>query len=183
MRYQYFAEGNDIKFIKDFLSHMNKLHPDDIFQNTLGWTNLANVKQRFQENTDKQGRNIVFFDADLNPHERLEAINLKKNQLGLEFELFLFPNNLDPGCVETLLCSIIGPEFNNVIECFNAYCNCIENIELGHPIGIKSQFFAFAEATGQDTKLQKIDFTNNIFYDLNHPQLESLTHFVNQHIQ
>ncbi|HXL57347.1 MAG TPA: hypothetical protein VN958_13880, partial [Chitinophagaceae bacterium] len=88
------------------------------------------------------------------------------------------PNNNDSGCFENLLLHLIQPNKQNIIECFDFYCNCIHQSNPNVDIPIKSKVFAFLEATNQSLKIGKVDFLNTEFWDLTHTELEPLKNFL-----
>ena len=53
MDIQVFAEGNDIKFIKDYIAFLQLPRERLLADNTEGWTNLKKVKPRLDEASDK----------------------------------------------------------------------------------------------------------------------------------
>lgn len=82
-------------------------------------------------NTDAGGKNLVIFDADTDDNgggfeKRCAELLDKKAELGLDFELFLWPDNQRNGDVEVLMESIarkdLYPEF---FDCFTKYEHCI----------------------------------------------------------
>lgn len=113
--------------------------PSDKYQliTTAGYTNLmdsevamANVRL-MQSNTDEGGINLVIFDADSEENDggydkRKEELIKRQEELGLEFELFLWPDNRSDGDVEVLMERIarqdLYPEF---FDCFSRYEKCI----------------------------------------------------------
>ena len=91
--------------------------PENFILRTNGKDNLKSTSaiNRMRSMTDQGGINLVIFDAD-NDFEAKKASILKwKEENGLEFELFLLPNNKDKGELEDLLENIINP--NNIIPC------------------------------------------------------------------
>ena len=71
--------------------------------------------------TDQGGINLVIFDADNNFETRRASILEWKKQNGLEFELFLLPNNQDKGELEDLLENIINPNTRPIMDCWEHY--------------------------------------------------------------
>ena len=56
-----------------------------------------------RQNTDMGGINLVIFDADEDTESRRAELLAIKEEFGVEFELFLLPNNKDVGALEDLL--------------------------------------------------------------------------------
>ncbi len=180
---QFFTEGNDIKFIKDILISRNKSNDNDVYVKAEGWTSLHLTKSKFLENTNKGGRNFVFFDGNGNPTKRRSELLEIRQQLGIDFELFLFPNDLDIGAIESLLLQMVLPQYSDIFQCFDNYSQCISNANAAYVLpNFKSKFFAFAETTGQETNLLKINFNDTTYYDLNHASLNSLYTFLDLHL-
>ena len=71
--------------------------------------------------TDQGGINLVIFDADNNFETRRASILEWKKQNGLEFELFLLPNNQNKGELEDLLENIINPNNRPILDCWEKY--------------------------------------------------------------
>lgn len=136
-----FIEGENRKvpeseFLTAILNHIGI--PSDKYEilHTAGYKNLmdsANASniRIMQANTDAGGRNLVIFDADTVENNggyqvRQGELLARKAELGLEFELFLWPDNGSDGDVEVLMESIarkdLYPEF---FECFGKYEHCI----------------------------------------------------------
>jgi len=164
---QYFTEGNDLKFLDDYINFLDLGIERKFGVSTNGWTNIVNVANRFLENTDKGGINIVIFDADEDIEKRRADLLTLKDTHGIEFELFLFPNNNNIGCFENLLLEIINPHYSKLLKCFDYYCNCILEFHFNTPMPpIKAKLFAFLEATKQDPK--KTNFLNTEYWNLDH---------------
>ena len=139
--------------IKIFIEGPNKNVPESDFLNAIlnhigvkpdmftivytgGYTNLLNSEKTpniniLQANTDSGGKNLVIFDADFCTNNggfsvRRDELIKRRDELGLDFDLFLWPDNENDGDVEILMESIarkdLYPEF---FECFGKYEHCI----------------------------------------------------------
>ncbi len=73
------------------------------------------------------GINLVIFDADDNFRKRETEILQRKKELGIDFKLFLFPNNHAPGDFETLLEKIAIEKHQQLFDCFEKYQECLTN--------------------------------------------------------
>lgn len=96
---------------------------------TGGYTNLDQFAVQMQRNTDNGIKNLVIFDADF-PKEggfekRKAELLCVKEEMGVDFELFLFPNNQDDGTFEHLLEHLATEEHKGLLECFEGYESCI----------------------------------------------------------
>ena len=132
-----FIEAKDRKTSEaEFLTAiLNRLGiPADTYslKPTNGYTNLMDSDKAvninaMRVNTDAGEKNLVVFDADSGNNnggfeKRRDLLLKKKEELGLEFELFLWPDNGRDGDVEVLMESIarkdLYPEF---FDCFSKY--------------------------------------------------------------
>ena len=90
----------------------------------------------------------------------------------------MFPNNITTGMVETLLIDIIPESKKPLLACFDDYCLNIHKINPDIKFSLKSKFFAYLEATEQPLNMEKINFKNEQFWDLNHPAMNNLKSFL-----
>ena len=136
-----FIEAKDKKtpeyeFLKAILNNMGipsdsyNLIPTNGYKNLMDSVDASNINE-MRANTDVGEKNIVVFDADTETNQggfaiRREELLKRKTELGLEFELFLWPDNKSDGDVEILMESIarkdLYPEF---FDCFGKYERCI----------------------------------------------------------
>ena len=114
-----FIEGEkrdvpEYKFLEAVLTHWDVPSDKYVIIATDGYKNLMNSTEimtnvrLMQSNTDEGGVNLVIFDADTEKNEggydkRKEELLKRKEELGLEFELFLWPDNRSDGDVEVLM--------------------------------------------------------------------------------
>ncbi len=99
-----------------------------------GKDNLKNVISLFKENTSGGGKNILLFDADNvgvdngGYQARRKHLEDSKKSLGIEFDLFLMPNNKGDGEFEDLLELITRRDLHEkFFECFEKYELCISS--------------------------------------------------------
>ena len=114
----------DETFIRQYLYHLfGQKVPDNFILRTNGKDNLKSsvAINRMRSMTDQGGINLVIFDADNNFETRRASILEWKKQNGLEFELFLLPNNQDKGELEDLLENIINPNNRPIMDCWEHY--------------------------------------------------------------
>ena len=114
----------DETFIRQYLYHLfGQKVPENFILKTNGKDNLKSsvAINRMRSMTDQGGINLVIFDADNNFETRQASILEWKKQNGLEFELFLLPNNQDKGELEDLLENIINPNNRPIMECWEHY--------------------------------------------------------------
>lgn len=137
-----FIEGKDKKvpesaFLSAILNHMGVAQDKYIIQHTNGYTNLLdseNAETNFElmrANTDAGGKNIVVFDADSASNNggfnsRREELLKKRDESGLKYELFLWPNNNSDGDVEVLMESIARKDlYPEYFDCFSKFEHCM----------------------------------------------------------
>ena len=114
----------DETFIRQYLYHLfSQKVPENFILKTNGKDNLKSsvAINRMRSMTDQGGINLVIFDADDDCEARRTSILEWKEQNGLEFELFLLPNNQDKGELEDLLENIINPNNRPIMECWENY--------------------------------------------------------------
>ena len=177
-------EGNETKFVKDYVKYLSTNFGTPIFTTTGGWTklHLPVIKNKFNETTNKAGKNLVLFDADTDYKKRYQELLDLKNEIDIEFELFLFPNNQSNGCVEDLLIQIINPKFSDYTICFDGYVDCVKKCKYPPTLNLKSKVFAYIECTGQEVNLKSVDFLNQEYWDLDHEALNPLKEFLIKNI-
>ena len=114
----------DETFIRQYLYHLfGQKVPENFILRTEGKDNLKSsvAINRMRSMTDQGGINLVIFDADDDCEARRSSILEWKELNGLEFELFLLPNNQDKGELEDLLENIINPNNRPIMECWEHY--------------------------------------------------------------
>jgi len=142
-----FIEGKEnsvpeSSFLCAILSHIGV--PSDRYDivHTGGFTNLVDSDKMpnveiMRANSDEEGINLVIFDSDTKANnggfeDRRDYLIKRRNEHGLDFELFLWPDNASDGDVEMLMESIarkdLYPEF---FECFSKYEHCMSQRKNG----------------------------------------------------
>ncbi len=201
-----FVEGiADEKFLSDYIDTLKSTKSlsatVDIIA-TDGWTKINSstgegsaYRVQMKENVDKGGVNLVIFDADDNYAERKREIEVWKEKYGLEFEVFLFPNNKDAGALEDLLEQIINPVNQTIFECWKGYEDCLKTkVIQGRTAGLtipskKSKIYAYLEALLGKPRSQKDmlgdgrrDFKNTDHWNLGSAALQPLQDFLSTHL-
>lgn len=100
---------------------------------TGGYTKLESNNghiNKFRDHESPEEQDIVIFDADYttttDPNgggyekRRQYLLNIAKDN-GVDFRLFLFPNDRDDGMFETLLQHIVNPEYAEMLDYFKIY--------------------------------------------------------------
>ncbi len=181
-----FVEGDEKKFIEDYIEYLSS----GKFKNykvitTGGWTNIVKNKNEFLKTTEihKGGKNLVIFDADENFTERKKELEKRKEDLGVDFDLFLFPNNKDEGDFETLLERIANEKNKAIFDCFQSYENCLSSKEKIYKLpNRKSRIFAYLEALAEETQSKKRDYSIPKCWNLKSDKLNELKSFLLPHI-
>ena len=186
----------DVRFVQDYISF---LFGEDLKEKTDilsagGWTKLDSDSafvQQLNQNRDNGGVNLIIFDADTDCQSRRKEILDWKESNNLDFELFLFPNDTDPGALEALLERIINPKNAPIFECWEKYEMCLgsKHIEgrsepLTRPAN-KTKIYGYLEALLGESKSQKEqikererNYKNTDHWDLNAEAIAPLREFL-----
>lgn len=160
-----------------------------------GWEGLWKTNKLI-ENKDLGNRNVVIFDADTPENnggfaERKAKIETIKEELNIDFDLFLFPDNSSNGDFELLLENIINPKHKILLDCFEKYETCIDNSkpnsELTYKLPIrKAKIYSYIDAFPKSRRLNERFkngdwfFDNETYWKLNDKYLNSLKEFLEQ---
>jgi len=196
-----FLEGKETKFIDYLIRNTWGGRPLNSFEliNAGGWTNIHLIANKFKENTDVGGTNLVIFDADTLQNEggfarRLLQLEEKKVEHGIDFKLFLFPNDQSDGDFELLLEQIVNPNHIGLFTCFSTYESCLNQLNANAPTVIyktpmrKAKIYSFIDAflksRDENEQMKKGDwfFHRSEYWDFNSPNLERLKDFLLPHI-
>ncbi len=200
-----FVEGiADIKFLKDYILEKydtTLTHGEDIIE-TRGWTNIRSeidgelVRNKMSQNSENDGVNLVIFDADSDYIDRLNELNEWGIEYGLDFKIFLWPNNKECGDLETLLERIINPINKPIFDCWENYESCLLQKEIegrDHPLTIpakKTKIYGYLEALLGETKSQKKkvkeenrNYKNKTHWDLDSEPLNDLKLFLDEYFE
>lgn len=181
-----FVEGPaDKKFIQDFIRvHFQKvLEIDTDIKGFGGKDKWAETEGFFRKSTAAGKANLLIFDSDNDPQNRRQELIKKKKELGIDFELFLFPNNSDPGDLESILEQIAGRPSKAIFDCFENYKSCIDHIDRSYTKpDRKTKIYAYSEIlTGSGNEKDR-DYTVNEIWDLNHKSLLPLIDFLKPYL-
>ena len=194
------VEGEaDKKFMEDYYHHLFQTPaPKNSIIHTGGYKKLADevILRQMQMNADQGGVNLVIFDADDDYKTRWEELSSLKEQYGVEFELFLFPNNQDAGALEDLLENIINLNNRPILDCWENYEEELRRLEIPGrtppPLTTpakKTKIYGYLEALlGESKKEKKMikekerDYENPLHWDLDAEYLERLKEFIGGNI-
>jgi hypothetical protein len=185
-------------FFQTIISH----HCNELSDSELvcvdGKDNLFNEANQniMQVNTEEGGKNIVIFDADTANNlggftRRNTYMESKRQKLGLDFKLFLLPNNHDDGDLEVLLERIAQKEKHKTFfDCFNDYELCItgKKDDDGNPVyctpNLKGKLFTYISSMKlNNSSRRKLGrgnwmFENNEYWDIESDELKPLINFL-----
>ena len=155
-----------------------------------GVNNLAKstaVMQEMERATQapEKAKVIILFDADDDIARRrrnikgsMKKIEQKKG-LNIDYDIFLFPNNQDPGCFEHLLEKITAEKHQKLLRCFGRYEDCIGD-KYRRP-DIKAKMYAYMSVQiPSRTEWDKMnkkgdwDFRNEEYWNLDASYLQGL---------
>lgn len=205
-RFQIIVEGDaDKKFFEDYYHHIfggkapqgSIVHPGK-GSKTGGYQKLRSEDAigAMRQNADLGGVNLVIFDADEDIETRRAELLAIKDEFGVEFELFLLPNDKDAGALEDMLENIINPNNEPIFKCWDKY-----ESDLGQLIikgrttpltipGKKAKIYAYLSAllgkSDDEQKLaqtEKRDYRNPLHWNLDAEYLEPLREFLKCNIE
>ncbi|TAE22519.1 MAG: hypothetical protein EAZ92_15660 [Candidatus Kapaibacterium sp.] len=205
-----FVEGiADVKFLQDFVQYHfgQTLKDGQHIVKCSGNGGLAAQASTFTQFALQGLTNCIIFDADTEAQETdfagtkdriskelasiTQTIHTERPDLPVQFDVFLLPNNHDNGDLETLLERIINPENQPLLDCWNAYEQCIlaqqERIPsrtLSVPIR-KSKIYSYMEILHgtsnqerEQAKEKNRDYTMSEDWLLNHNAAQNLHTFL-----
>ncbi|MDE7385818.1 MAG: hypothetical protein K2N28_01625 [Muribaculaceae bacterium] len=157
-----------------------------------GKDTLEVSKNHFLQNTAEGGTNLIIFDADTQSNnggyeKRKSELLTKIRELGINAELFLWPDDNRDGDVETLLDDIARHDLHNrFFGCFNDYECCLGNDYL-HP-NRKGKLYTYITSMHL-TKRQRDAigsgdwlFENPDYWNLDSPILEPIKSFLRRYL-
>jgi hypothetical protein len=161
-----FVEGlADARFLKQYVKHVFGEDIDDERLVILkGWDNLRSEASvaRMRSMSANGGVNLVIVDADKDLQARKNEIENWQQSNGVEFVLFLMPNNEDTGALEDLLENIINPNNSPIFDCWEHYEQELVQLEIPGrtppPLTTpakKTKIYGYLEALLFETKSQK----------------------------
>jgi hypothetical protein len=180
-----FVEGKaDKRFIEDFIIHH---FSQDIFKkikfvDVKGKDSVHLVSNEFIKNSDQEGTNLLIFDADSDYAERVEELEKQKQELGIDFELFLFPNDKDVGDLESLLLNLTVSAHKGIFECFKPFNDCLlgKNSNYNVP-SLKTQIYSYLDFQRLEPKENERNYIIDC-WDLNNEYAKPLFDFLNRYL-
>lgn len=205
-KFQIIVEGTaDKKFFEDYYRHLfHENAPDGSITLPIKSDKTGGYQKLFSENginTLKEGMdngttNLVIFDADDDIEARRRELLSIQDKFGVEFELFLLPNNRDAGALEDLLEHIINPNNKPIFDCWQHYEDELVRQEIPGrtppPLTTpakKTKIYGYLEALLGETKSQKEliketnrNYENSLHWNLEAEYLEPLKAFFENNI-
>ena len=201
-RFQIIVEGDaDKKFFEDYYHHIfgekapkgSITHPGKD-GDTGGYQKLKSEDAigLMRQNTDMGGINLVIFDADEDTESRRAELLAIKEEFGVEFELFLLPNDKDAGALEDLLENIINPNNQPVMVCWQTYEEKLREVRIPSKTpptltipAKKTKIYAYLETLLGKSRSQKKqikdanrNYKNTQHWNLDAEYLEPLKEFL-----
>jgi hypothetical protein len=201
-RFQVIVEGDaDKKFFEDYFHHLfhekapkgSITHPGKD-GDTGGYQKLRSEDAigALRQNTDMGGINLVVFDADEDAEARRAELLAIKEEFGVEFELFLLPNDKDAGALEDLLENIINPNNRPIFDCWENYEKELVTLDIPGrtppPLTTpakKTKIYGYLEALLGESNTQKElikevnrNYENTLHWNLDAEYLEPLKEFL-----
>lgn len=201
-RFQIIVEGDaDKKFFEDYYHHIfgEKAPKSSITHpgkdgDTGGYQKLKSEEAIgvMRQNTDMGGINLVIFDADEDTEARRSELLVIKEEFGVEFELFLLPNDKDVGALEDLLENIINPNNQPVMDCWQTYEEKLREVRIPSKTpptltipAKKTKIYAYLETLlGKSRSQKKLikdanrNYKNTQHWNLDAEYLEPLKEFL-----
>ena len=205
-KFMIIVEGEaDKKFFDNYYHHLfhtkapegSIIHPGKD-NDTGGYQKLKSEEslQAMRQNSDLGGLNFVIFDADDDPEARRKELLSIKDEFGVEFELFLLPNDKDTGALEDMLEQIINPNNQPVMDCWQTYEGELEKVRIPTKTpptltipAKKTKIYAYLETLlGKSRSQKKLikdanrNYENTQHWNLDAEYLEPLKDFLVNHL-
>ena len=158
-----------------------------------GKDNLPNARNTFIANTENGGKNLIIFDADSPQNgggfaKRKNELEETLKNIGVEADIFLFPNNRDDGDFETLISQLTQKEkHKRFFDCFEDYERCLGTDYLSP--NLKGKLFTYISAMPMSkTKRDRLGqgqwlFENNDYWNLESEALKPLKDYLEDSIK
>ena len=206
-KFQIIVEGDaDIKFFEDYYHHLfHEKAPVDSITLPIKGDSTGGYKKLFSEdaiNPLKENmaygvKNLIIFDADDDCEVRRAELLAIKEEFGVEFELFLLPNDKDAGALEDMLENIINPDNQPVMDCWSTYEGELGKVRIPSKTpptltipAKKTKIYAYLETLLGKSKTQKKlikdanrNYENTQHWNLDAEYLDPLKEFLNKHLK
>jgi hypothetical protein len=189
----------DKKFLSDYISYLfpafENVDQVIIVSNGKDKIKQGLLRRQMEQHADKGGVNLVIFDADDDFAARKAALEKTRSEIGVTFELFLFPNNQENGTLENLLENIILDKNRPIFQCWDGYEQCLRNTTIAgrdEPLTTpakKTKIYAYLEALlgkskSEKKKIKEVerDYQNKDHWNLDADYLLPLKMFLTAHL-
>ena len=128
-----------------------------------------------------EGKRVaIILDADTDIDDRRARFNAEKIRLGIPADhLFFIPDNVRPGCLETILEEITVARHRGLYECFSQYERCVRALSEQYRLpDRKARVYAFCEAVGNGPRESERDYGNANHWNLDAAALDPLKEFL-----
>ncbi len=159
-----------------------------------GKDNLPGMRPKMLANMAEGVRNIVIFDADSAGNgggceRRRSELTEALSGLGVEAELFLFPDNTSDGDFETLLLQIARQDLHKVFfDCFGDFESCVRRDYVAPNLKGKLHTYVSSQkwlSNKQRDRLGRGDWLFDVhdLWDMDSDRLSSLKDFIRANLQ
>ncbi len=177
----------DVKFLNDFIAEVfNNTLPENNFDTLLSWSGYKAggvLKTEIQQNFDEGNETIIILDADADFKGREREVSADFAAYKIPIRLFLFPDNLNVGNIETLLAGIATDR--KLMDCFLEYEKCVAL----YPKKLNdSRIYSYLDMLlldnwkdekGKDLRREEFrNYRNKNHWDLKHTDLNPLKEFL-----
>lgn len=183
MELKIFVEGDtDKRLIEDYIKHL-KLNAEYSVIYTGGKDKIKTQIPTINRFIEQGFKILIVFDADNNFESRVSELITLKTINNIDFDIFLFPNNKEPGNIEDLLLNIYNSKYQDIFDCLNAYENCLKkNTNYKIPIK-KGKIYGFLDAVLPEkeedkAKDKKRDFLAFDHWNFEHEYIQPLKKFL-----
>lgn len=182
---------------------LNEKQVNDSIIDCVGWTNIEKKTSVLLDpiRLENEGKNIIIFDADKPSNaggfekRKRQLENIAKD-LGVEFHIFLFPNNKNDGDLETFYSNCFKEDkkffkdcWDGMIKCFEK--NSAEKFDLKIPKSAEmifsyvDLFQNYKEETYENKKTKRNYFDKGLWeFDFeNNEHLKELVEFLQKHLK
>ena len=198
-RFHIIVEGlADLVFFEQYYRHLfGKPAPKGFVFKTDGKDNLPKFANQMRTMSANGGINLVVFDADDDIEARRKELLAIKEQFGVEFELFLLPNDKEAGALEDMLENIINPNNKPIFECWEGYEKELVKLDIPGrtppPLTTpakKTKIYGYLEAYHGETKREKElikeanrNYADPKLWNLDAEYLEALKGFLEKNLK
>ena len=181
------VEGEeDLRFLQDFIDfHFAKEINKNSFITIGGKSEAIHLSSTKIETSTSAGKsNIIVFDADYTDYpSTLSNIEKEAERLSLKIDsIFLFPNNMIKGNLESLLINSVVKENERLFDCIDDYAACKVALNLKRPsqIGEKEKLLIYHGSFNDsgEAKGSKRSYLDKDIWDLSSPALNPLKEFL-----